>query len=125
MRNTIIVSAIILSFASLAWAEENTITKQAWIEHMKTALPKAFCEQKQYFRQCFKVTEQECLNTAAAMTNMCLNKKAPEMPDILVQPKDGSDWGGKVGECTGESYESALLDKRINSDRCNEVKNWI
>jgi hypothetical protein len=125
MRYFLIIVAVVVAASSISWAEDNTIGKQAWIEHMQNALPKAFCEQKQYFRQCFRVSEQECLTTASTVTNMCLNKLKAQFPEVFYQPQDGSNWVGKVGECAGDAYEQSLLDKRINTEYCNDVKNWI
>ena len=116
---------IVLSMASLAFAQETTISKQAWINGMQEKLPVAFCQEKQYFRQCFTVSEGECLRVASNATRVCLGNKQDQFPDVLVQPKDGSHWGGIVGECAGNAYEAALLEKRINSDKCNDVNNWI
>lgn len=119
------LTLIIISMASLAFAQESTISRQAWINGMQDKLPAAFCQEKQYFRQCFTVTETECLRVASNATTVCLGSKQKEIPDELVQPKDGSHWGGIVGECAGNAYEAALLEKRINSDKCNDVNNWI
>jgi hypothetical protein len=116
---------IIISAASLAFAEDNTISKEAWLDGMQNKLPAAFCEEKQYFRQCFTVTETECLKVASNATRMCLGSKQDNIPDVLVQPKDGAHWGGIVGECAGNAYETAIIQKRINSDRCNDANNWI
>jgi len=115
----------VLMLFSLSWGQDNTISKKEWIDYMQEALPKAFCDDKQYFRQCFKVMKQECMNTARAATRMCLNSKAAEIPEILVQPRDGSHWSSKVGECAGDAYENAIIDKRINSAKCNDPKNWV
>jgi len=121
----LLAAAFLLSICTFSWAQENVVNKQEWIAHMQKALPPAFCEEKQYFRQCFKVTQQECLDTTAAVTRQCINKKENDIPEVLVQPRDGSHWGGIVGECAGDAYEKKLLDRRIDSDRCNDVKNWI
>ena len=121
-----LLAAVFLFYTcAFSLAQENVVNKQEWIAHMQKALPPAFCEENQYFRQCFKVTQRECLETTAAVTRQCLNKKENDIPEVLVQPRDGSQWGSVVGECAGDAYESRLLDRRISSDKCNDVKNWI
>ena len=121
----LLAAAFILSISALSWAEENIVNKQEWTAHMQKALPNAFCEENQYFRQCFKVTQQECLDAASTITRQCLDKNKDDMPEILVQPRDGSHWGGIVGACAGDAYDARLLDKRISSDKCNDAENWI
>jgi len=92
---------------------------------MTSALPAAFCESKQYFRQCFSITATQCEETALSVTRICLNKYKSDLPDVLVQPKDGTHWGSIVGRCAGETYETVLIKKRINSQKCNDPGNWM
>jgi len=100
------------------------VSKSDWYNGMSTALPTAFCNSTQYFRQCFSVSVQECEETAASATRVCLNKNDKDIPNILVQPKDGTHWGTIIGTCAGEAYEMALSKKRISNAKCNDVKNW-
>lgn len=100
------------------------VTKDQWITAMKTALPTAFCNSAQYFRQCFEVTATECEETAASATRVCLNKFSGQIPSILHQPQDGTEWGAKVGECAGNAYGVALTSKKISNARCNNPANW-
>jgi hypothetical protein len=123
MRKLLIVGILIV--ASSAFAQENTVSRKAWIEGMQDKLPAALCQEKQYFRQCFRITEKECLSVAENATRMCLKSRQNEIPPVLVQPNDGRRWGRLVGECAGDAFETALKNKRINSDKCNDVNNWI
>ena len=91
---------------------------------MTTALPTAFCNASQYFRQCFNVTAQECEETAASATRICLNKNKSKIPSVLQQPKDGTHWGTIIGSCAGEAYEITLIKKRINNRKCDNPANW-
>ncbi len=100
------------------------VSKSDWYNAMSTALPTAFCNSGQYFRKCFSVSAQECEETAASATRVCLNKNDNDIPDILVQPKDGTHWGTVIGTCAGEAYEITLTKKRISSEKCNDVSNW-
>lgn len=87
------LAGCILAACVPAAAQE--ISKPAWIEHMKTALP-----------------------VAASATRVCLNKFAHQFPENFRQPDDGSHWGGIVGECAGNAYESALRDNLLKSQEC-------
>jgi len=100
------------------------VSKSDWYNGMSTALPTAFCNSSQYFRQCFSVSAQECEETAASATRVCLNKNDKDIPSTLVQPKDGTHWGTIIGTCAGEAYEITLSKKRISNTKCNDVSNW-
>jgi len=111
---------LMLSFQSHAVE----VSKNAWISSMTTALPTALCNSSQYFRQCFSVTAQECEETAASATRVCLNKYISEIPEIFIQPKDGTRWGSIIGSCAGEAYEVSLIYKRIKSQKCDNPAYW-
>jgi hypothetical protein len=100
------------------------VSKQAWIDAMSTALPTAFCNSKQYFRQCFNVTPPECVETAASATRVCLGKYKDKIPDVLNQPEDGTHWGSIIGSCAGEAYETVLIKHRIDNEKCSNPANW-
>ena len=110
----------LLLLASSVYAE---VSRDAWIESMKTALPTAFCQSHQYFRQCFQVTQQECVDTASAAALSCLERNKSQMPAVFTR-EDGRQWGGVVGGCAGSAYELTLSKKRISSDLCNDENNW-
>lgn len=123
MKRTIIGILFLVSISTFVTAQE--ITKKQWVAGMKTALPAHFCQQAQYFRQCFEVTVEECEEVAASSTRICLRELNQQIPEVLVQPKDGTHWGGKVGQCAGTTYESVLKKKRISNSKCNNVSNWM
>jgi len=100
------------------------VSKSDWYNGMSTALPTAFCNSTQYFRQCFSVSAQECEETAASATRVCLNKNDKDIPNVLIQPKDGTHWGAIIGTCAGEAYGITLSKKRISNAKCNDAKNW-
>ena len=100
------------------------VSKDDWIAGMNNVLPTVFCKSEQYFRQCFSVTAEECEEVAASATRVCLNNNKDEIPDVLVQPEDGTHWGTVIGACAGEAYEASLTRKRINKDVCNDAANW-
>lgn len=101
----------------------NEVTKDDWINGMTTALPAYFCKADEYFRQCFKVTQAECEETALSATRICLAQNKDKIPARLKQPEDGTKWGTVIGSCAGQAYEIALQMKRINNSKCNDPKN--
>ncbi len=100
------------------------VAKQDWIRTMRTALPTAFCEPDAYFRQCFKVTAEQCEQTALSATRICLEELKDQVPAILKQPDDGNRWGSKLGECVGNAYEASLTAKRLHSEKCDNPSAW-
>ena len=119
-----ILTTIIFIAVSLNQAAAQNVSKDQWLTVMKTALPAALCNSAQYFRQCFDVTAMECEEAAASTTRICLADLESNIPEILVQPRDGTYWGSKVGECSGNAYEVSLIKKRITSAKCNDISNW-
>ena len=118
----VLIFSFIVTLSSSLQAVE--VNKADWLNAMSTALPAAFCNSKQYFRQCFSVTAQECEETAASATRICLNKSKNKIPSVLQQPKDGTNWGRIVGSCAGEAYELTLIKKRIKNKKCDNPANW-
>lgn len=111
-------------------AKPNPLAEK-WIAAMKENLPEALCKDSMYFRQCFQVTQEECLTQSKNSFDKCLpNFKNDVLKNFGAKgdanlSADGAAWGAKIGECTGVDYETSLLSKRINSDKCNDPKNWI
>lgn len=120
----LVMSGVLLGLALPASGQAVKVKKAAWIDAMSTALPAAFCNPRQYFRQCFRVTARECERAAASATRICLDKNKDRIPAVLNQPQDGRRWGATVGSCAGQTYEISLIKKRIDSKRCNDPANW-
>lgn len=121
MKSKYLLSAILLL---PIYAQAVEVNKAEWIDAMSTALPTAFCNSSQYFRQCFSITAHECEETAASATRICLSKNSANIPHVLHQPKDGTHWGTIIGKCAGEAFEASLASKRINNSKCNDINNW-
>ena len=127
MQNPAIVIAVLFLFGQLmgtAHAAETVVTKSAWMEMMKTALPNAFCSGKginRYFRECFKVTEDECIEEALRAVKVCFASIVDQIPEQLHQPDDGTSWGTKLGACAGRGYEISLISRRIDTADCKDA----
>ena len=111
-------------FCIVTTANAGEVSKEVWMDAMSTVPPTAFCQLKQYFRQCFEVTQIECEETALSATRICLEKYKEKIPNVLNQPKDGNRWGTIIGRCAGAAYEIAFQEKRISSKECNNPANW-
>ncbi len=117
MMKTIATALLCLLGAAPARAQQE-VSKADWMETMKTALPTAFCAEGAPFRTCFKVTQEQCEDAAASAVRLCLKKFQSQIPARLKQPEDGTKWGQKVGECTGNSYAAALNKKKLKTKEC-------
>jgi len=115
---------VILVLLISGTANPGGVSKEAWIDSMSTALPTAFCQPDQYFRQCFDVAQTECEESAMSASRVCLQKYKDKIPNTLTQPKDGAYWERIVGSCAGEAYEMTLRKKRISDRRCSDPNNW-
>ena len=110
--------------AGTVHAADNVVAKSAWMETMKTVLPNVFCNGKgasRYFRECFNVTEDQCIQEALRAVKVCLLSIADEIPAELRQPDDGRTWGSKLGRCAGKGYEMSLIKSRVDSAECKDA----
>lgn len=122
-RWTLPAVAVALAAAPGAGLAEGTI-KSRWLDQMEKALPSNFCAQQQYFRQCFEVDANTCKRTMASATRGCIDQIESDVPKEL----DGQTkrkWGERLGQCATENYQNQLSDQRIDSERCNNVDNWL
>lgn len=118
----ILIVMIIAFYSTLSYALN--VEKDEWVASMEIVLPAAFCKKQMYFRQCFTVDAIACEEVAASVTRICLGKYKSDIPNPLKQPQDGTKWGAVVGRCAGSAYGVSLADKKINSEKCNDVNNW-
>jgi len=100
------------------------VTKTEWTKSMSTALPTYFCQPNQYFRQCFNVSAEVCEETALSATRVCIRNNFDKIPEIIIQPKDGRQWGNVIGTCAGKAYGTVLIKQFKNTEKCKNVNNW-
>lgn len=104
------------------WSKE----ARAWVDAMREAMPKAMCEDKQFFRQCFSVDEAECKSRFANLMEVCLKQHPGSVPKV-VNAETGAAGGQTLGTCMGSTYELDLKKegKRTDSAKCNDISNWV
>ena len=122
MLNMIVVANLFFAVTSTVAAEE--VSKNFWVESMRTALPRTFCQSMEFFRECFDVNEDQCIEAASLATKICLHKYINQIPDSLIQPKDGAKWGNIIGQCAGENYHQTLSRMFKNTKECNDMDYW-
>lgn len=114
----------IIQLAAVNASNATEVSKEYWMDAMKTALPATFCKSEQFFRQCFNVTVDECEKSVTLATRLCLHKYINQIPDTLLQPKDGAKWANIIGQCVGEGYQTSLSTKFKDTHRCNDINHW-
>jgi hypothetical protein len=102
------------------------VPKKEWLESMKSLLPALLCKKTGYFRHCFRVDEDECLEEALRATKICLLKSGDDIPETLHQPSDGAKWGKEAGACTGGTLELALTTEKKKKalKKCDDSSKW-
>lgn len=109
---------------SVLFAADIKVTRENWTSEMKNVLPAALCREGSYFMSCFKVDLAACLKAANSATQSCLSQYESQIPATLIQPKDGREWGSKIGSCSGSVYDVIQVKQKINSDKCNDPAQW-
>jgi len=120
--NFFIVVNSLFAVTTASMADE--VSKDFWMDAMKTELPNTFCQSMEFFRECFDVSEDQCIEAASLATKICLHQYINQIPDTLVQPKDGAKWGNIVGQCAGENYHQTLSRMFKNTKECNDIDYW-
>ncbi len=107
---------------SNAYAQE--VSKSDWIAYMKSALPSAFCQDEQYYKQCYEVSHSKCILTAGAAVDACIDQEEKNLRDVI-DSSAGQKWGTILGECTGKLFDKELADKRLKTQKCYSPTNWL
>lgn len=98
-----------------------TVDKNTWISEYKKAVSSGWCSDPT-IAECWPVSEKTCKAEVKTAVESCTKQFESQLPAKLVQPKDGTLWGSKIGSCTGEQYAAALKKSfNKNSKRCLEM----
>lgn len=98
---------------------EYEISKDAWVNSMITAIPKHLCSSNQYLGSCDDVVStKECEKIVSTATKACMNDNLANIPNTLIQPKDGSHWDYIVESCVFETDDISYIKSKIESDKC-------
>lgn len=100
---------------------------RVWTAGMRATLSGAFCADAAYFRQCFEVGRDECVDRVQVAFDACVQVHASDIPSVPTAAS-GRRAGEKLGSCTGRRYELALTAegrRRSHDPRCNDASNWV
>lgn len=126
MKNWFCLGVIFLT-ACTKTAPEEEVPKNRWMEQMVTVLPTILCRPEGFFRSCYPLSEDQCLEIGVRTTKACLLKLSTEFPAALKQPNEGEKWGKVVGSCTGETMEASLPaeeKKKFSKPECADPTAW-
>lgn len=123
-RQTKIFLALIFVVGSNSVFAGESMEKGQWIKSMKDSLPSYACQEDQYFRKCFNISEQVCRNSLVESFSSCLKKVENEIPNTIEMPEKSEYWGQRIGSCAGSLFEEKLKSKKVDSGRCNDPENW-
>jgi hypothetical protein len=114
-----------LLFSASAGAEGITISKKQFVEEFNDKLPKVFCtSEKSYFRSCFEGTAEACKEVASKAVAGCVAEREAELPAEFHQPKDGQEWGKKIGDCAGTKFEAEKAKDLKATGECKDPTKW-
>ena len=119
-----IIILLIASFSIATNSYAQNISKSDWITYVQKALPGVICQSDQYFRQCFNVSDNNCLQVARKASLDCLSNEAPNIPKIL-DFIVGEQWGNIIETCVGGEYEERFSDKKSKAPQCSNSSYWI
>lgn len=120
-----IFCCVVPCFKQVALAKDIIVTKKAWMNSMLINMSAYACEPTGYYRSCYELTQDECLDKAIDVTEICLKKHDSQIPEQIVQPRDGKKYGTMVGECFGDRFTSPYIKKkRLPPKPCSNPLNW-
>lgn len=103
------------------------VPKERWMDQMVTVLPTILCRPEGFFRSCYPLSEEQCLDIGVRSSKACLLKLESQFPTAFQQPNEGEKWGKMVGSCTGETMEAALpaeSKKKFDKKECLDPTAW-
>lgn len=83
----------------------------------KKALPKNYCKNGSFFRECFDLAQKSCIAIAERNINQCVNQHLGS----LSNPERFKHAGEIIGRCSGTNMSLQLTSRFKNTYACN---NW-
>ena len=116
--------AVFWSFIFVTSSIAQDISAKDWIKSVESGLPGYFCQEEQYFRQCFEITGSQCLETARESVTNCINKEKKNFP-VSFNKTTGEQWGNIIGTCAGNLFEMKHTAEKSKNPRCYNPANWM
>ncbi len=121
LRALLVILALCLSAAALA---QDSVSREAWSNHMEAALPDYLCQEDSYFVQCFELDLAQCRHSLGELTRRCLDRFADDIPDPIRPAEDGAIIGQMVGSCAGTQFDYEHRALKIDNPQCNDPMHW-
>lgn len=93
--------------------------KDTWVGTMRIGLPMTVCSSS-LFSECFAWTDDECRELLRPEMEACIEKIEPQLPE-RIGPIQGSEWGEKLGACTGGRLEAAQIERVRFTPACEQA----
>lgn len=100
------------------------ISAEDWIKSVENGLPGYFCQEEQYFRQCFEISGSHCLETAREIVSNCIDKEKENFPDSF-NKVTGEQWGNIIGTCAGNLFEMKHSAEKSKNPKCYNPAHWM
>lgn len=114
----VIVSSLV-SLVSLAPLVGCGSPRDTWVATMRVGLPMTVCNSS-LFSECFAWTADECRELLRPEMEACIEEIEPDLPE-RIGPLQGSEWGEKLGACTGGRLEAAQIERVRFTPACEQA----
>ncbi len=96
-----------------------------WLDQMRALLPKELCKQGTFFRECFTITEAECMQVSREEFEPCVKNNLAKLPRIR-DASTGQQGGEILGRCVGIGFQTRLdkIGRFTNTPKCNDPSQW-
>lgn len=121
-KEVIMVKALILVISILALSSNVTarerVPKALVIDEVNNRSQELLCDRKETLHKCFKISPQECSQTASISTDICLSMLADEMPEYFYR-SDVQYWEKKISFCMVETAVN-LVSEKLDTTKCRK-----
>lgn len=118
LRNSVFFLAISLLFTPACAGD---LTQERWISIMIRNLPKVFCAKDQFYRVCYDVSQEDCLDAVAQATADCIDENLSLLPEAFAY-KDIRHWGPVIENCIDKDYIETYVDFYVDSEECKNMQ---